>query len=100
MAAFLGLLALLGFFIGYIIIVGYFRAFVLTKLWGYFLVPLGLMEVGIWHAWGLSLLVTLFTYQQPSNSEKTNFVSALINPVLLSLIAWGIGALIHGQMVG
>ena len=99
MAAFLGLLALLGFFLGYIIIVGYFRAFVLTKLWGYFLVPLGLVEIGIWHAWGISLLVTLFTYSSPSNSEeKKNFVSALLNPVLLSLIAWGIGALIHRQM--
>lgn len=86
------------FFFCYIILVGYFRAFVLAKLWGYFLVPLGLMTLGVWHAWGIFLLVSMFTYKHNISREKNNFMEALISPIILTLATWGIGALIHLQM--
>lgn len=46
------------------------RGFVLTQLWHWFLVPLGLREISLAHAYGLSILIALFTSHTASSSKE------------------------------
>lgn len=83
-----------------------FRGFVLTQLWGWFVVPLGADRLGIAHALGLSLMLGIFfahiaTKNDVKNSDNEWYVQAigtLINSILASLFAWGVGAIIAGFM--
>lgn len=47
-----------------------FRAWVLTVLWSWFLVPLGAIEINITSAIGISLVVSVFTHHLQT---ETNF---------------------------
>lgn len=48
------------------------RAWVLVKLWLWFVVPLGLPAIGLWHAMGLGSLLGLLTYSvQDMREAKT-----------------------------
>lgn len=75
-----------------------FKGFVLSRLWGYFVVPLGVPEIGIAHAFGLALVVSMFT-PTPSGKDKDSeegmgerviraiFMSFGV-PALILLIGW------------
>ena len=43
-------------------VIALLKAFVLTKLWLWFMVPFGLPVIGLAHAYGLTILIFLFTY--------------------------------------
>lgn len=47
-------------------------AFVLVQLWGWFVVPLGVVEIGLFHALGLLLVASLATYQNITNLAKSS----------------------------
>jgi hypothetical protein len=42
----------------------------ISHLWLWFMVPLGLMEIGVIHACGIALLISYTTYQLPMNIEN------------------------------
>ena len=67
------------------------RAWVLVVLWGWFLVPLGVFELSITTAIGISIIVGLFTqHLQKDNIEvkhKTGIVEGLLPAVLAPLMA-------------
>ena len=69
------------------------RGFVLTRLWLWFLVPLGLPAIGLWHAYGLSILIALFTSGMgriPSNKDEDERRSIIYHSVF-RLIGYSIG---------
>lgn len=76
------------------------RGFVLSRLWHWFMVPLGVREVGIALAIGISLLVGLIArnpYAAESDEDEapmTKAVTRQFGNVLVSLIAWGFGAIV------
>jgi len=70
------------------------KGIALISLWNWFVVPLGVMPIGFWHALGLSSLITYLTiYQIP---EKTpNPTKSLIESCILSLIILFFGWIYH-----
>lgn len=41
----------------------FLKGFVLSKLWGWFLVPLGVPEIGFAHSIGVCILISFLTFQ-------------------------------------
>jgi len=74
------------------------RGWVLSLLWDWFLVPLGVPSVGFWHAVGLCLVVTFLTYHYYNfQRSKPNLIEALVY-VLSPLAVLGIGWVVHSLM--
>lgn len=83
---FLGFLCLM-------VIMALIRGFVIYKMWNWFIVPLGAVEIGILHAYGLSLMVGIvFSFlQQEKKSEKSAPVAVLellLNNAFVLLLGW------------
>lgn len=78
-----------------------FRGFVLSKLWLWFVVPLGVVQISIVHAIGFSLVLGFLSLKN-NNAEKAKdraeragqFFGHMVTP----LFAWGFGAIIHSFM--
>lgn len=81
-----------------------FRGLVLSALWLWFIVPLGVPAVGIAWGIGIALLVGLITknpHVAESDADEEPLVRAftkVFSNVFVSLLAWGMGALVHGFM--
>ncbi len=77
---------------------------VLSVLWGWFVVPLGLKQIGLAHAIGLSTVVGLMTgvleQQNSAELEKRPFWSRLLVSTFIRLLVLGMGWVIHKIMVG
>jgi hypothetical protein len=69
------------------------RAFVLTKLWSWFVVPLGMKPIGLVEALGVSLVAWFLTYTYVPSDEENSAIKALIWSIFMSLMAWGFGAI-------
>jgi hypothetical protein len=68
---------------------------VLVSYWKWFIVPLGVVPIGHWHAFALLTMVYLFThhlYREKPQSKFTLFTQAAVIATYL-LIAWFIGYL-------
>lgn len=61
------------------------RGFVLCQLWLWFLVPLGVSNIGIPHALGLTTLVGLFGMQNSNSLKKDEDVPAVLWMVAVSV---------------
>jgi hypothetical protein len=82
--------------------------FVLSKLWSWFLVPLGLPVIGALHAAGIMGLVRLMTHdiqavlnQKVTNDDEEETYVKIIRWFSLLLIPWvslAVGAVIHRFM--
>jgi hypothetical protein len=84
---FLGLLAALPLFALY-------HAWVFRDLWSWFVVPLGVRPLTIWHAWGLIIVAGLLrghAQKSPKDYDKSEFWGMML---LGPLVAWLIGALV------
>jgi len=85
--------------IGTILAISVTHGFVLSALWGWYIVPLGLPAIGIVHAIGLALLVRYLTYHHNKckrETEEENPISKLVARVFVYPIAvLFIGWLIH-----
>jgi hypothetical protein len=79
----------------FILPLGVWEGWVVSQLWSWFVVPLGVQQLGIWHAAGLSTLVTvpLATYK-PDPDIKAMLWFAAYAP----LVAYGVGAIYHAFM--
>lgn len=89
------LIACLIFLGGLVFIMGMsvFSGFVLSILWGWFAVPLGIMSISIPHAIGISVLISSITQQIDSrkrtkDEDTTYYVSAIIRPFVVLLMGW------------
>lgn len=84
-----------------------FRGFILAKLWGWFIVPLGVMQIGIAHAIGLSILISVFTWKNektPKDDDDSPWWAKVLGAqfikVLILLLTWWIASIVHGYMIG
>lgn len=74
------------------------RGWVLSFLWDWFLVPLGLPAIGFWHSVGICLMVAFLTYHYYNfQRSQPNLNEALIY-VFSPLAVLGIGWVIHFLM--
>jgi len=74
-----------------------FSGYVFSDMWGMFIVPLGVMAIGVWHAMGISLTVSLIRLKVDPG-EPVSW-EAIVRAVLNVLIFWGMGNLIHWIMI-
>ncbi len=77
-----------------------FGGYVSARLWQWFLVPLGLPAISLWHAIGIGLVVRWFTFQyrydKDADEDKIpRQIHALTASILIPLIFWCLGALWH-----
>ncbi len=70
-------------------------SFVLTRLWEQFVVPLGVVSIGLWHAAGLLTMIGMIRYRAGGRDPKMQDSAEL---ALVALLALGIGALYYGLM--
>lgn len=88
-----------GAYIGILVAIYPFSAlwysWVLTKLWAWFLVPLGMVPVGILGAYGASLVVVYMTKspkkdEDATNSEKLGWAIgvAVLKPSVFLVVGW------------
>jgi hypothetical protein len=90
--------------IGIFILMAILRGFVLTYLWDWFVVPLGVTDIGAAHALGIALLLGWITRegavtkydQNPDKGEA--FIEAISGGVSVTLVAWGLGWIFHACM--
>jgi hypothetical protein len=71
------------------------RGFALSVLWGWFLTPLGLPEIGLAHAIGIALVVAMLTSRQSDSEDKEKAFERLFQGFLVPLIALLFGWIIH-----
>lgn len=73
-----------------------FRAFVVTKLWRWYLVDLGLAPISKTTAFGIGLILTLYLYRYENNppSAKETILHSIFLFSLMLLVGW-IGTLVR-----
>ncbi len=72
------------------------KAFVLVYMWAWFLTPFGLSEIGMAHAYGLSLTITYLTSNTSADSQieldADYFIkkgaSAFLTPAVFLVAGW------------
>ncbi len=75
------------------------RAVVLTDLWLWFMVPLGLIPLlNYWHALGFSLTVGYLTVRIDLATTKNPKATQMMSSLIWSLLMWGTGAIYHWGM--
>lgn len=78
----------------------FFSGWILKTMWTWFIVPLGVMPIGLAHAIGLDSLFTIYRYQskkRDNESQKSIFVS-LVGIVLVNLVLLLVGLIAHSFM--
>ena len=77
-----------------------FHGDVLSELWGWFLVPIGLPAIGVIHALGLRLTLYSFCSSlNPADPPKENPLFQALISIVITLFIWGFGALYHWGMM-
>lgn len=84
-------------FILLLIVASGFEGLVLSYLWQWFVVPLGLKPVTILHAIGLCVLLDFITYHyyDYKRSEEVGFATSVSYILIRPTIAIIIGAILH-----
>lgn len=77
------------------------RGWVISVLWAWFMVPLGLPDIGVAAAVGLSCLMAVFlpTPAQMKNKEAEDRVQTMIYPFVSWVLALAIGWVAHQVMM-
>lgn len=96
-------LALIGIVLGAITAIALFaiyNAWVLSILWGWFIVPLGVKAISIGHAYGFTLTTGLILSNRgiKENKDKDAWVSTIIIWLLLPAVALLFGWIAVGFM--
>jgi len=78
------------------------KGFVLSKLWFWFMVPLGVVPISLAHAYGLAILIALFTHQSQKPAEEGTLGQMAFRMFIMSiggpLIVWFVGWLCYCAM--
>lgn len=69
--------------------------YVVSRLWTWFVVPLGVPHVGVWHAAGICALVDLFIFSPTMAREKKSHSDLISYAIVAPAITLGMGALFH-----
>lgn len=68
-----------------IVVLGAYHAVAVMLLWGWFIVPLGLPDIGMAHSYGLILFGTMF--RTPPDPDKKNG-GAILLPAICILLGY------------
>ena len=74
------------------------KGFVITFLWKWFIVPLGVTEVGLVHAIGIGCIITFLTYSITNikwDKNDSDKIKEIIAMYFVPLIFWGLGYVIN-----
>lgn len=71
--------------VGVMILLALFGAFTISTLWGWFVVPFGVQTISLAHAYGLSVLASVFMSTRGLSNTKA--VDALLSGVMLNVFA-------------
>jgi hypothetical protein len=74
------------------------RGFVLSILWGWFIVPLGVNPIGMAWAIGISGITTLLTYQFDTKREDAKWGKGMVFAFIMPLITLGVCWIAHSFM--
>lgn len=74
-----GVASIVGVIVGTVL-----SAWVLTQMWGWFIVPLGVASIGMAHAWGLIILIHWLTDHNAKTEEMT-FGAAMVRILIAPL---------------
>ena len=77
--------------VGVMILLALFGAFTISTLWGWFIVPFGVQSISLAHAYGLSVLASVFMSTRGLGNTKAS--DALVTGVLLYIIALAFGGI-------
>ena len=80
------------------LVIGVLNAFVVSSLWGWFVVPLGMPSIGIAHAWGLGILVGMFQFPPQKLDDDEAWWRPIVQAVTRSLVALGVGLVVASFM--
>ena len=77
------------------------RGWVLSVMWSWFMVPIGVAEIGVAHACGVSTIVAMLTYRKHKDDDDTdharrNLALAALVPLFLLGFAWVYHSLMGG----
>ena len=80
------------------------RGFVISRLWEWFAVPLGVVPIGICWAIGLGIIVGMYTpshrIRKRKNETNSEFYGRMLAKGLVAtLVPWGMGWFIHWLMI-
>ena len=67
------------------VVLALFGAFTISTLWAWFVVPLGVKSIGLAHAYGLSVIVSVFMGSRGLGGSDSTTV--LIQGVMINIIA-------------
>ena len=68
--------------------IGLLNAWGITLLWKWYVVPFGIIQIGIVHAYGLGLIYSIFKgYKKPENDE-IDWTSIIASPVYCWLLVF------------
>lgn len=81
-----------------ILLMALLNGFVLKYLWGWFIVPLGVKQIGIAHAIGVSLIVGYLTRHIYKSEHEPEFWEQVIAGTVGALLILLIGYIIHSFM--
>ncbi len=93
-------LVVFGILLGVFAIFSYGLA--VSMLWNWFIAPLGFINIGLSHGYGLALFTKLLTFEiktEPKDKEKPNFFINMFVSVFYPIVAIGIGYFIHLAMI-
>ncbi len=75
------------------------RPFVMMNLWEWFVCPLGLPQIGYWHAFGLLLILTRTdTGKKSSDYSDSEVVDLCVKAIVAPIAFWCFGAAAHAFM--
>lgn len=74
------------------------KAFVLTYLWAWFVMPFGLQALGLAHAFGLSVAIKAMSGATISGDDDAPLTRGPLIGIILSFMSLGIGAIAHAFM--
>lgn len=67
------------------------NGFMLSYMWEWFVVPLGVRSIGVVQAVGIAITVSILTYEgHDSNGESTDALTKVLIRVAAKLVAFGI----------
>ncbi len=74
---------------------------VLRSLWQWFVVPLGVLPIGVAHAIGLTVVAAMFRTHAASSTddEENSPVVGVLSSAVVAVALWGIGWCVHALMV-
>lgn len=81
--------------LGFIVIIpltSIYYGWAISTLWNWFIVPLGVMEIGTAHAIGISCLLGLFLSTKANQPDKNLYMTIGLSPVIAVIY----GAIIKG----